>query len=93
MRARTVYNPLSLQVEEIVQNGTTVLHGPDTPTRFDDFSLSAVTNKLRTTAPDLFCLVNHLAESQHNTASSSEATGEQRKVVTSLCTLINAQSQ
>ena len=26
------HGPLSLQVEETVQNGTTVLHGPDIPT-------------------------------------------------------------
>ena len=86
-------DPLSLQVEEIVQDGTTVFHGPDTPTRFDDFSHAAVTNELRTTAPDLFCRVNHLAESQRNAASSSEVTGEQHKVVMSLYTLLNARSQ
>ena len=30
---RSTHDPLSLQVEEIVHNGTTVLHGPDTPAR------------------------------------------------------------
>ena len=28
---RSTHDPLSLQVEEIVHNGTTVLHGPDIP--------------------------------------------------------------
>ena len=63
---------LSLQVEEIVQNGTTVLHGPDTPTRFDSLFLAAVTNELCTFAPDVFSLANCLADSQRNAATSSE---------------------
>ena len=87
------HDPLSLQVEEIVHNGTTVLHGPDTPARFDEFSLAVVTDELRTSAPDLFSLMNCLADSQRNAASSSEVTGKQRKVVMSLCTLLNARSQ
>ena len=90
---RSTHDPLSLQVEQIVHNGTTVLHGPDTTARFEEFSLAAVTDELRTTAPDLFSLINHLADSQRNAPSSSEVTGEQHKVVMSLCTLLNARSQ
>ena len=86
------HDPCSLQVEEIVQNETTVLHGPDTPAQLDNFSLAALTDELCTSAPDLFSL-HCLADSQHNAASSSEVTGEQRKVVISLCTLLNARSQ
>lgn len=46
-----------------------VLHGPDTPTRFENFSLAAVTDELCTFAPDLFSLLNRLAKSQCNEAS------------------------
>ena len=90
---QSTHDPLSLQVEEIAHNGTTVLHGPDTPARFDEFSLAVVTDEIRTSAPDLFSLMNCLADSQRNAASSSEVTVEQRKVVMSLCTLLNARSQ
>ena len=86
------YNPLLKQVEAVFREGQNVLHGPDTPTRFDNFSLAAVTDELRTFAPDLFSLLNRLAKSQRNEASE-EVTVEQRKVVMSLCTLLNARSQ
>lgn len=86
------YNPLLKQVEAVFREGQNVLHGPDTPTRFDNFSLAAVTDELRTFAPDLFSLLNCLAKSQRNEASE-EVTVEQRKVVMSLCTLLNARSQ
>lgn len=45
------YNPLSKQVE-VVRKGQNVLHGPDTPTRFDNFSLAAVTDELCTFASE-----------------------------------------
>ena len=80
---------LLLPVEEIVQNATTVLHGPDILAQFDSFLFA---DELRTSVPDLLSLVNCLIDSKHNAASSSEVTGKQRKVVKSLCTLLNAQS-
>ena len=87
------HDPLSLPVEEIVQNGTTVLYGPDTHMWFDSLLLVAVTNELCNSAPDLFSLLNCLADFQHNAATSSEVTGKHCKVVISSCTLVNAQLQ
>ena len=46
--------PLLLrQMDSLLQHGDHIIHGPSTPARFSDFSVQALTDEIRSAAPDV----------------------------------------
>ena len=84
---------LDHQMDKLLQQGDQVLNGPNTPERMGEFSFSTITSEFKSLAPEVYSLFEQLGQTQRHSTSEEETTVEQRKIVTSLSTLLNARSQ
>ena len=82
---------LTQQFDALLQQGRQVIHGPDTPQHFPEFSLRSVIDEIETNAPGVWKLFFELGDVERNTAG--DASAEKKKAIMSLCTLLNARSQ
>ena len=84
---------LSAEADCVVSLGNQIVHGPDTPAHFTEFSLDAVIDELQSLAPNLLDLIMCLGDVDRNTPSGgAEVSREKMKAVTSMCLLMNARS-
>ena len=92
-RSDSVLSPrLAQQCDAMLQHGSQIIYGPDTPVNFREFSLECVMREMHKNAPDVYSLFLQLGATDRN-ASEEETSAEQIKAVMSLCTLLNARSQ
>ena len=68
-----------------------VRHGPDTVEHFNEFSMSNVIAELQASCPHVYKLIQQLGTTMRN-ANDGEVSGEERKGVMAICTLLNARS-
>ena len=80
------------QMDALTQHGVQILHGPDTPNTFSEFSMDVVTSELQSIAPDVYQLFVRLGNTDRN-KSDDETPVEERKAIMSLCTILNARSR
>ena len=84
---------LDQQMGSVLQHGRQVVHGPDTPERFDTFSIDTVIAELQSNAPDLYQLVMTLAKTDRNRPSEDDGiNAEQCRAIMSMCSLLKARS-
>lgn len=88
-----VFDNLFEQIDSLLQRGDQVLNGPDTIEHMDEFSLSGIASEFQSLAPDVYSLFEQLGDVHRHSTSEEEVTLEQRKMVTSLSTLLNARSR
>ena len=82
---------LAQQMDSLLQHGHHIIHGPSTPDHFHGFSMEAIIDDIRTSAPSVYQLFLHLGDTGRNVIGETSA--EQRKAIMSLCTMLNARSQ
>ena len=82
----------SQQLDTLLQHGTQILCGPNTPNHFTEFSLKTVTEEIQSSAPAVYQLFVQLGNTDRNT-TACEVPAEQKKALMSMCTLLNARSQ
>lgn len=88
------YSPLlTQQMDSLLRHGDQILHGPNTPARFSEFSVKALTAEIETNAPDVYQLFLKLGDTDRNLTCGSDTPVEKRKAIMSLCTLLNARSR
>ena len=80
------------QLDSLLQNGCQIIHGPDTPDHFPEFTLDAVIGEVQSIAPNVYQLFFQLGNTDRN-KSDDETSVEERKAIMSLCTVLNARSQ
>ena len=83
---------LAQQMDSLLQHGHHIIHGPNTPDHFHNFSMEAIIDEIRTSAPSVYELFLHLGDTGRNVIGESTS-AEQRKAIMSLCTVLNARSQ
>lgn len=84
---------LDQQMGSVLRHGRQVVHGPDTPERFDTFSIDTVIAELQSNAPDLYQLVVTLAKIDRNRSSEDDGiNAEQCRAIMSMCSLLKARS-
>ena len=89
---------LHLEVNHILSSDGILVHGPDTISKFEGFSLSSLLAELRQLAPGLVELCISLGDT-HRNADSDDVGDEDAlidndiKVLVSMCTLLNARSR
>ena len=76
---------LTQQFDALLQQGRQVLHGPDTPQHFPEFSLRSVIDEIETNAPGVWKLFLELGDVERNAAGDASA---EKKAIMSLCTLL-----
>ena len=81
---------LMQQMDSLTRHGDQILHGPNTPARFPEFSMNDITEEIRKNAPDVYQLFLRLGDTDRNLTDSKETPVEQRKAIMSLCTILNA---
>ena len=82
---------LQSEIDQAVSLKQTVMHGPDTLERFQEFSMGTVIEELKASCPKLYSLLKQLGNTDRN-AREGVLPGEELKVVMALCTLLNAHS-
>lgn len=80
------------QMDTLLQNGCQIIHGPDTPDHFPEFTMDAVIGEVQSIAPDVYQFFAQLGNTDRN-KSDDEISVEERKVIMSLCTVLNARSR
>ena len=70
----------SKQFDTLLQHGTQILCGPNTPTHFMEFSLKTVTEEIQSSAPDVYQLFVQLGSTDRNT-TACEVPAEQKKAL------------
>ena len=68
------------QMDSLLQHGHQIVHGPDTPDHFSEFSMDSVTSELQSITPDAYQLFVHLGDTDRN-KSDDETPLEQRKAI------------
>lgn len=81
---------LMQQMDSLTQHGHQILHGPNTPARFPEFSIKDITEEIRKNAPDVYQLFLRLGDTDRNPTDSNEPPVKQGKAIMSLCTILNA---
>ena len=81
---------LMQQMDSLLQHGDQILHGPNTPARFPEFSVKVITEEIQKNAPDVYQLFLQLGDADRNPTNSTVTPVEQRKAIMSLCTILNA---
>ena len=89
-RCRELYTD---EMYVLLHRGEQVVCGPDTPDNFATMSIDGLISEFKTHSPTLFELFNMLGDSRRNVQHDGEVEIEALKVITSLCTLMNARSQ
>ena len=87
-----VSTSLSSQLDALIRGGISIHDGPDTPAHFNEFSISKVIRDLQHLAPEVLSLFSQLGGIEGEFFSREEQSVAERKVVMSLCTLLNARS-
>ena len=85
-------NSLVQQMDDLLTNGCQVIHGPDTPERFQQFSIDSVIDEIRVLAPDVYKLFMELGNTDRNIPLHGGHDAEKVRAVTSVCTLLKARS-
>ena len=57
---------LTQQIDSSLQHGHHIIHGPNTPDHFHDFSMEAIIDEIRTSAPSVYQLFLHLGNTGRN---------------------------
>ena len=81
---------LMQQMDSLLQHGDQILHGPNTPARFPEFSVKVITEEIQQNVPDVYQLFLQLGDADRNPTNSTVTPVEQRKAIMSLCTILNA---
>lgn len=79
------------QADEIIQHRTVVTQGPVSLEAFHHLDLDSIVTELRTYAPDLYHLCMAIGNTKRN-QQKDEVTTEEIKVISSMCSLLNARS-
>jgi len=80
------------QMDILLQNGCQIIHGPDTSDHFPEFTMDAVIGEAQSIAPDVYQFFAQLGNTDRN-KSDDEISVEERKVIMSLCIVLNARSR
>ena len=78
------HNSLVQQMDDILTKGCQVIHGPDTPEHFQQFSIDSVI--------DVYKLFMELGNTDRNVPLHGGHDAEKVRAVTSVCTLLKARS-
>ena len=81
---------LMQQMDSLLRHGDQILHGPNSPGRFTELSVKVITDEIQKNAPDVYQLFLQLGDAHRNPTDSTQTPVEQRKVIMSLCTILNA---
>lgn len=80
------------QMDTLLQNGCQIIHGSDTPDHFPEFTMDAVIGEVQSIAPDVYQFFAQLG-TLIGTNQMMKFLLKKRKVIMSLCTVLNARSQ
>ena len=88
---KTSATSLCHQADTVIQQKSVVTQGPNSLEAFRNFDLDSVIAELQHHAPDLYQLILTVGDTKRNTPEK-EVTTEDRKAISSMCSLLNARS-
>ena len=79
------------EIDRVLWSKQSLVHGPDTVTHFDEFSMVSIVSELKAVCPEVYHLIQELGNTQRH-AIEGDIPTEELKGVMAVCTLLNARS-